>query len=173
MTLSNQIRDAIISDIKIRIFDECFPRIHQCLHLLSNDQIWHRPNDNSNSIGNLILHLCGNIRQYFISGIGEKKDVRERSLEFSEKGPLPKEHLQDLMDTLLTDIKVVLENVKSEDLIAIRKVQGFTMTVTSILIHVTEHLSYHTGQIAFYTKQVKDVDLKFYGDMDLNVRSSD
>ena len=171
MDLSVKIRDEIIKDVKVRIFDECFPRIRQCVGLINENQLWHRSNENSNSIGNLILHLCGNIRQYIVSGIGGAKDVRERHLEFSEPGPLSHDHLNNLMKDLLKDVSNVLEKIKAEDLILIKEVQGFTMSVTSILIHVTEHLSYHTGQIAFYTKQIKDVDLKFYGDMDLDVRS--
>ena len=173
MDLSDQIRDELIKDVKVTIFDECFPRINQCLEILNDDQIWHQSNQHSNSIGNLILHLCGNIRQYIISGIGGKKDIRVRHLEFSEKGPLPKERLQDLMNVLLMDIKPVLDGITSDQLVLIKEVQGFRMSVVSILIHVTEHLSYHTGQIAFYTKQIKDIDLKFYGDLDLDIRSDE
>jgi uncharacterized damage-inducible protein DinB len=172
MKIEEQIKEELIKDIRVRIFEECFPRIKQCLEELDEKQIWLKPNENSNSIGNLVLHVCGNIRQYVISGIGNQKDVRERSLEFSEAGPLQNEQLFKKIDLLLKDIDVVLSNIIPSDLLLMKKVQGFDMSVTSILVHITEHLSYHTGQIAYATKQLKNIDLKFYGDMDLDVRSS-
>ncbi len=172
MELSEQIKNEIIRDIKIRIYEESFPRIKQCIELLDEDKIWLKPNKNSNSIGNLVLHLCGNIRQYLLSGIAGEKDIRVRHLEFSESGTVPVGRLTDLMDELLLDVSNVLYNIKTEDLLKIKEVQGFTMTGISILVHVTEHLSYHTGQIAFYTKLLEDTDLKFYGDLDLDVKSN-
>ncbi len=162
----------LIKDVQIRIFEESFPRIRQCLNCLSIDEVWQRPNQNSNSIGNLVLHLCGNLRQYVISGLSEKVDVRERSLEFSQRGPIAIKQLIDMLDQLESEIAPIIQTLSVSNLIKERMVQGFSMSGTSILIHITEHLSYHTGQIAFYTKLLKNVDLKFYGDMDLDVRSS-
>jgi len=171
MELSKQIKNEIVKDIRVRIFDESFPRIVQCLHLLDPDKIWLKPNKNSNSIGNLVLHVCGNIRQYVVSGIGGRKDIRERKLEFMENVTTTKADLISKMDELLLDVSNVLDTIEPTDLVEIKEVQGFTMSITSILIHVTEHLSYHTGQIAFYTKLLEDTDLKFYGDLDLDIKS--
>ena len=168
MDLANQITILIINDIKVRFLDESFPRIAQCLNTLSDAEIWNKPNENSNSIGNLVLHLEGNIRQWLISGIGNQEDKRIRDLEFSERGPIPKEILLDKLNQLGNDCKSVFDNITKEDLVINKNIQGFDTNVTSILIHITEHLSYHTGQIAFYTKLLKDLDLKFYGDLDLN-----
>ena len=171
MQLAEQIKNEIIKDVRLRLYDECMPRIKQCIELLSEEQLWLKPNQNSNSIGNLVLHVCGNIRQYVMSGIGGLPDVRERSAEFAESGPLPRQELYELMDLLLGDVDTVLTTINPQDLILIKKVQGFDMSVASILIHITEHISYHTGQIAYATKLMQDIDLRFYGDMDLDVRS--
>ena len=168
MDLANQLRDLLIKDVKLRFFEESFPRIRQCLALLTEEQIWQRPNMNSNSIGNLVLHLEGNVRQWLISGIGLVKDERLRDLEFTEKGPLQTKELLDKIDRLERDALPVFDQITKGDLILDKTIQGFETNVLSILIHITEHLSYHTGQIAFYTKQLLDMDLKFYGDMDLN-----
>jgi len=65
-------------------------RIKHCLGQLTDEQIWRRESDAMNSIGNLILHLCGNLRQWIVAGIGAEKDVRQRPKEFSERGPIPK-----------------------------------------------------------------------------------
>lgn len=172
MNLSNQITKELIDDVKLRIFEECFPRIHQCLDELSVEEIWHKPNENSNSIGNLVLHVCGNLRQYFLNGIANQEDIRNRTLEFEERGPLSVDVLKSKMHGLIKDIEPVLQGISPETLVLEKEVQGFRMSVISILVHVTEHLSYHTGQIAFYTKLIKNVDLKFYGDMDLNIHSN-
>ena len=168
MDLSQQIRDVLIQDINRRIFDESGPRVIQCIELLTEEQLWQRPNSDSNSIGNLVLHLEGNLRQYICNGIGEQKDTRQRNSEFSANGSHSKAELLIIWNKVLDDIKPVMNQVTAKDLIVIKPVQCFEENVASILIHVTEHLSYHVGQIAFYTKALKSVDLKFYGDLPLD-----
>ncbi len=147
------------------------PRIEKCLDLLSEAEVWHRPNASSNSVGNLILHLCGNIRQYIISGLGQQPDKRERDAEFlATEGFTKKELWQKLIETL-AEAASVIEAADDKNLLAERKVQGYTLTGIGIIIHVVEHYSYHAGQIAFWTKLLKDKDLGFYGDTDLNVKN--
>src|SRR5262249_25290922 len=74
-------------------FKKYLPRIASCLELLSEDEIWWRPNAASNAAGNIVLHLCGNVRQWIISGVGGARDVRERDREFAEQGPIPRQAL--------------------------------------------------------------------------------
>lgn len=145
------------------------PRIEKCLDLLSEEEVWQRPNASSNSVGNLILHLCGNIRQYIISGIGKKPDSREREREFSTPGGFTKQQLLLELTQNVTEAANVINGADEADLLTERKVQGFSLTGISIIVHVVEHFSYHTGQIAFWTKLLRDDDLAFYGDEDLNV----
>ena len=171
MALEKEIRNLLVEDIKKRIILESIPRILLCLNRLTDDQVWRKPNNNSNSIGNLILHLNGNVRQWLLSGIFREKDDRDRDYEFSFKGPSPKKSLVELLEKLALDTKAALNQINPEMLVESRKVQGFEETVLSILIHVTEHFSYHTGQIAFYTKTLRDEDLGFYAEFDLNVKS--
>jgi len=168
MDLSQQIRDVLIQDINRRVFDESGPRVIQCIDLLTEEQLWQRPNKDSNSISNLVLHLEGNLRQYICNGIGGQKDTRQRNSEFSAKGSHTKAELLIIWNKVLDDIKPIINQVTAKDLILIKPVQCFEENVTSILIHVTEHLSYHVGQIAFYTKALRSVDLKFYGDLPLD-----
>jgi uncharacterized damage-inducible protein DinB len=141
------------------------------LELLSEEDIWKRPNASLNSVGNLILHLCGNITQYIISSLGESEDKRERDIEFStESGFTKKELLNKLVETV-DDAKRVIFDCSVEQLVKIRSVQGFSFSGIGVVLHAVEHYSYHTGQIAFWTKQLKNKDLGFYGDMNLNVKS--
>jgi len=88
-----EIFDQIKSEVRRRLIDESMPRLKSCLEKLSEEDIWWRPNDNSNSVGNLILHLCGNIRQWMLAALGGSVDNRVRQKEFDEREPLPKDAL--------------------------------------------------------------------------------
>ena len=144
-------------------------RIENCLHRLTEEQVWLKPNEVSNSIGNLILHLCGNMTQYVISGLGGAPDHRERAKEFAVEGGFTKSALLEKFKNTTTQAISVLEKTTSEELQLTRNVQGFEMTGIGILIHVTEHYSYHVGQIATLTKLMVAEDLGFYAGMDLDV----
>ncbi len=164
---SEDLTRALLSEVQYRLFDEFLPRILTCLDQLNNEQIWWRPNENSNSIGNLILHLCGNVRQWISSGLGGQPDSRKRQSEFDERRVLDKEKLvSELLSTMMIARAVILE-VTTQDLLTRRKVQTFTETGLTILVHVTEHFSYHTGQIAYITKLLTGNSLGFYNGVPL------
>jgi len=168
----NSYYSLFIRDIRRRLFEENQVRIHRCLDLISEDQLWYKHNKNVNSIGNLILHLCGNITQYICAGILREKDVRKRDSEFEANGSHTISELRKLLDQTMENIDLKLNKVTAEDLITDYEVQGFKENGTSILIHVTEHFSYHVGQITFLTKMLNNVDTEYYGDLDLNAKSS-
>ena len=147
------------------------PRIAQCLGLLTEAEVWQRPNAASNSVGNLILHLCGNIRQYIISGLGKQPDGRERDAEFAATEAFTKQELLQKLEATVQEAAAVIEAADEENLLAERVVQGIAITGVGIVVHVVEHYSYHAGQIAFWTKLLKDKDLAFYGDTDLNAKN--
>jgi len=155
----------------IHRIDENTQKLTTCLGELEEIDIWKRPNQHSNSVGNIILHLCGNIRQYAISSLGNNKDVRERDKEFSADGGYSgSELLKKLIDTI-DQAKDIIRNATESELLRERKVQGYNHSGIGIVIHVTEHYSYHTGQIIFWTKLLKDKDLGFYAGIDLNVKN--
>ena len=159
---SQAITQALVAEVNYRLFEECVPRIKNCLDRLTEAQIWWRPNPQSNSIGNLVLHLCGNVRQWIISGVGEQADIRRRPEEFSEQGPVPVPELLRLLNGLEPDVRQVLAKIGPDELLRVKPVQVYEQTVLSMLVHVTEHFSYHTGQIAWITKMLKNEDLGFY-----------
>ena len=155
----------------IHRIDENTQKLATCMQELNESEIWKRPNLHSNSVGNIILHLCGNIRQYAISSLGNSKDVRERDKEFSaDGGNSGPELVRKLTDTI-EQAKNVIQSTTEEELLRERKVQGYTHSGIGIILHVTEHYSYHTGQIIFWTKLLKDKDLGFYAGIDLNVKN--
>lgn len=162
MSSAENIKDALINEVQVRLYDESLPRILKCIDQLENDQIWWRPNESSNSIGNLVLHLCGNVTQWIYSGLGGFPDHRARQAEFDERGNLDKGELRALLVLTMDKIKPVITNLPTEELLQTRPVQTFMETGLTILIHVTEHFSYHTGQIAYITKMLSNSPLGFY-----------
>lgn len=165
---SERFHQLFLSEIRRRLFDESWPRIRKCLQLMSEAEIWARPNASSNSVGNLVLHVCGNARQWIVSGLSGAADGRVRALEFSEKGPIPTADLLHLLDHLERDACYVLDQLTPENLTASYVIQGFEENGISVLVHVTEHASYHTGQISYLAKAAKDIDLKYYsGNLDV------
>jgi hypothetical protein len=144
-----------------RIFDRYSPRIIKCLRLLDADEIWWRPNAASNSAGNLVLHLCGNIRQWIISGLGGALDVRVRDKEFSERGPIPKRVLIAQLRRTVRDACKVLEQMPPEMLTHKYTIQGFHVIGLYAVSQVYEHFSHHAGQIIYLTKTKRGKDLRF------------
>lgn len=166
-TLPEDITVELVRDVKYRLLEECMPRIKLCLDKLPEEQVWWRPNNTSNSIGNLVLHLAGNVRQWIMNGIAGKPDTRKRQQEFDEEGPLPKDVIWERLKTVMLEVVPVLDGITPEQLVQKRPVQVYEESVISILVHVTEHFSYHTGQIAWITKMLTDKDLGFYKGIDL------
>lgn len=151
--------------------DESSRMVRKAFEELAEEDIWKRPNAASNSIGNLILHLCGNITQYAIASLGGTQDRRQRDAEFAAReGHTKAELLVQLMDTVERAKTTILAQ-DAESMGRLRSVQGFQFTGIGIILHVVEHYSYHTGQIAFWTKLLKDKDLGFYAGLDLNVKN--
>ena len=136
-------------------------------------EIWFRPNENTVSIGNLVLHLCGNVRQWLISGMGGAADHRQRQQEFDETGPLPTSEVREMLDQLAADIEAVLKGISESDLVKQHNIQGYPVSGVAILVHVVEHFSYHVGQATILVKSRKNVDMGYYAGEDLNLRNGD
>lgn len=144
------------------LLGDYLPKIERCLERLSDEQIWWRPNEESNSIGNLILHLSGNARQWIISGVGSQPDTRVRDAEFEQRELIARAELLDLLRSTLTEIETVLRRLDPATLLERRKIQGHDVDILEAIFHVTEHFSMHTGQIIMLTKMLTASDLRFY-----------
>ncbi len=166
--MEDQFTRALIEETKRRLFDEGITRIIICLNKLTLEQIWWRPNEHSNSIGNLTLHLCGNVRQWILSGIGAQEDIRTRDQEFDQRAAIDKEILINDLHKLEQEVRMVLDQIQPSELLKKRLVQNiYEESALSILIHVVEHFSYHVGQISWITKMQLDIDLGYYEGQDL------
>ena len=133
----------------------------KCLEQLDEEEIWWRPNEASNSAGNLVLHLCGNVRQWIISNFGQTADVRDRDSEFAERRPIPRKVLIERLKQTVREACGVLGRLPAGTLLQKFTIQGLHVTGLEAVAHVVEHFAYHTGQIVFITKQKRRKDLKF------------
>lgn len=154
--------ELFISEARRHLMQEYLPWLRACLTKLSEEDIWWRPNEKSNSIGNLILHLCGNIRQWIIHGVGVAVDLRNRPEEFAARESFSKTELLEKLESTLAEVDAVLARLPVEKLTEPRLIQGFDVTVLRAIFHVVEHFSYHTGQIIYITKMRTGEDLKFW-----------
>ena len=152
-----------------RMAKESLMRINACLDFMTEEHIWYSPNGNVNSVGNMVLHLCGNIRQYIISTFTDQKDERKRSLEFSQNKSHTRAELSQKITETINEAVDVINKLDKDDWEKEFDVQGFKEKGINIVIHVIEHTSYHTGQITTICKWLEDVDTKYYGDLNLDI----
>ncbi len=168
--MDNQIQEEFVLNANYRM-DESLRMIKICLDKLSEEVIWQKPNETTNSIGNLILHLCGNITQYGIASLQGIEDNRNRDEEFSVLSGYTKNELFQKLVSTVEDAKKAISEVTIEELLKKRLVQGFEFSGVGNIVHVVEHFSYHTGQIALWTKILNNQDLGFYDGMNLNTKN--
>ena len=142
--------------------DQWLGRIEKCLDQLTEEQIWWRGQENSNAVGNLVLHLSGNVRQWIIAGVGGAKDARDRDSEFAQRAALPVAELRKRLREAVREADAVLAQLKPEDLLPSRHIQVYDVTVLEAIHHVTEHFALHAGQIIYATKLMTGEDLGFY-----------
>jgi uncharacterized damage-inducible protein DinB len=160
--ISNTIGAEYIAYARRRFMKEYLPKIQKCLAELSEDDIWWRSDETNNSIGNLILHLSGNLRQWIVGGLGGIPDTRNRPQEFSERTHIKKSELLKKLENVLHECDSALERFDDRRLLERITIQGYDATYLDALSHVVEHFAMHLGQIIFITKFRATKDLKFY-----------
>jgi uncharacterized damage-inducible protein DinB len=158
----NDTANAFIAKARLLLKEEFLPKLERCLERLSDEEVWRRANEESNSIGNLLLHLAGNARQWIVCGVGEQVDKRVRQQEFDERSLITKAELFAKLKQTLKEVDGVLAEFDPTRILEHRRIQGCDVTILDAVFHVVEHFSMHTGQIILLTKMLKSVDLKFY-----------
>jgi len=153
---------AFIENARELIRGDYLPKIERCLEQLTDEQVWSRPNAESNSIGNLLLHISGNARQWIVCGLGGATDERRRQTEFDERRVIPGAELLQLLRSTFAEVDQVLERFDPSHVLASHQIQGAETTALAAIFHVTEHISMHTGQIILLTKMLANADLNFY-----------
>jgi uncharacterized damage-inducible protein DinB len=147
-----------------RIFlkEDYLPKLLHVVERMTDDDLWWRPNEASNSAGNLILHLSGNVRQWIVAAIGGARFDRNRDLEFSERGPVSKAELISKIERAIADADGVIAALEHDSLLRTHTVQKYHVTALQSIYHVVEHFSYHLGQILYIYKLRTASDPEFY-----------
>jgi uncharacterized damage-inducible protein DinB len=149
-------------DYSARKLRQFAARIEDCLGRLTEEQIWTRGAESENAIGNLVLHLSGNLRQWIVSGAGGQPDVRRRDEEFAARGGVATPELAACLRDTVSEAAAVLEALPPERLVERIRVQDYHITVLEAVYHAVEHFSGHTGQIIYATKLFTGKDLGYY-----------
>ena len=157
----NEIRDVFI-DFSIRKLSLLASRIDDCLSRLDDRQVWLRDAENMNAVGNLVLHLCGNVRQWAVSAIGGAEDIRQRDAEFGAREGVSRDDLRRMLADIVGQATEVIKGIKAERLTERLTVQKYPVTVLEAVYTILEHFAQHTGQIIFATKLLTGEDLGYY-----------
>jgi uncharacterized damage-inducible protein DinB len=153
---------AFLKESRSLLLGDYLPKIERCVALLTDEQIWWRANSASNSIGNLLLHLSGNVRQWIVVGLGGAVDERDRDAEFAQRDVIPRDELLTRLRDALREADQTLGNFNDERLLDQFTIQGIETSALAAIMHVVEHFSMHTGQIILLAKMFTEVDLEFY-----------
>jgi hypothetical protein len=149
-----------------KLLEQYWPRLRGSVESLTEAQTWWRPNEASNSIGNLILHLNGNVRQWLIASFNGLEDTRDRPREFAERQTIPSPVLLEMLGATMQDASAVLSRLTEADLRHTLHIQGYTVSGLHAVYQVVEHFGVHYGQILYITKLVRGEDLGFYRELD-------
>jgi len=155
------IADAVREHARARLADH-LAQVRRCVALLTSDEVWYRANDHTNSIGNLVLHVRGNLHQWMLAGLGGAPLQRDRAAEFAERGPRPTPEIVAALDAAVTAARDVLARLDAGALARRYSIQGYDVAGVVAVCHAVEHLANHTGQIVQMTKVLKNVDLSIY-----------
>jgi uncharacterized damage-inducible protein DinB len=137
-------------------------RIDTCLGKLNEDQIWARGHESENAIGNLALHLAGNVSQWILESLGGVPLQRDRDGEFSARGGVTGPQLATKLNAIVAQATAVIASLTTEQLTAAYTIQNYPVTGVDAVYHVVEHFAQHTAQIIFATKMLTADDLGFY-----------
>jgi hypothetical protein len=149
-----------------KLLEHYWPRLRACVEPLTAEQVWWRPNSASNSIGNLILHLNGNVTQWLVASFNREEDRRNRPAEFAAESGLSVAQLLEKLGATIHASGEVLDRLTEADLVAPYEIQGYHVTGLEAVYQVVEHFGLHYGQIAYISKSLTNRDHGFYRELD-------
>lgn len=168
----SQLSALFLAHSRKKLLDEYWPRLKSVVEPLSDQQIWWRPNSASNSIGNLILHLNGNVNQWLVASFNGYRDERNRPVEFNERRLISGHDLLKRLGATMEQARETLTHVTPERLTRIYEIQGYTVSGLDAVYQVVEHFGMHYGQILWIVKATTGADLGFYSELNLTGRAS-
>ena len=161
--VASQLTSAFLATAREKLSGQYLPRLADCVARLAPDQLWWRGAPACNSVGNLLLHLEGNVRQWLLAGVGGLDvEPRRRDAEFAAWEGEPGAVLLERLGATLSRADAVLQQLTPADLLEPRRIQGYEVTVLEAVFHVVEHFSTHVGQVIYVTKLLRGEDLGYY-----------
>ena len=155
-----------------KLIEQDWPRLRSCVEPLTGEQVWWRPNPASNSIGNLILHMNGNMRQWLVASFNRQEDKRNRPAEFNQAGSISASALLDQLGATVEAASQVLARLTPAELMAQYEIQGQRVSGLYAVYQVVEHFAMHYGQILYIAKSLSGKDLGFYGELNKTGRAN-
>ncbi len=155
-----------------KLLDQYWPRLRECAESLTDEQIWWRPNEACNSVGNLVLHLNGNVRQWLVASFNRLEDGRDRPAEFGQREVVPKSVLLENLGATMQQVSEVLARLTEADLLMPMNIQGYEVTGLRAVYQVVEHFGLHYGQILYVTKMLRGEDLGYYKELSKTGRTT-
>jgi hypothetical protein len=155
-----------------KLLNQYWPRLRSSVEPLTDEQLWWRPNPACNSVGNLLLHLNGNVRQWLIASFSGLEDARNRPAEFNERRRIAGKLLVQQLDATMQEAATVLDRLTARDLAATYQIQGYTVRGLDAVYQVVEHFGMHYGQVLYINKTLRGEDLGFHRELNLTGRAS-
>ena len=171
MTTNLDLATLFLAFSRNKLLNQYWPRLKACVETMSTEQIWWRPNDASNSVGNIILHLNGNVTQWLVASFNRDQDKRDRPAEFSAGGGLAAAELLDRLGATLAEAAKVLDRLNPDELLAPYEIQGYHVHGLDAVYQVVEHFGLHYGQIAYIAKSLSAKALGFYRELNKTGRA--
>jgi hypothetical protein len=164
-TIDSQFATLFLEFSRQKLLGQYWPRMQKAVESLTDEQVWWRPNAACNSIGNLVLHLNGNVTQWLVDSFNRDEDKRNRPAEFAAEGGLTAAELLTKLSATMERAAQVLDRLTVEELLAPYEIQGYHVHGLDAVYQVVEHFGLHYGQIAYISKSLSGRDLGFYREL--------
>jgi len=162
--MSNDLAATFIERSRYYLTVEYRTKMRAAVEALPPDALWWRANDQANSVGNVLLHLAGNVRQWIVGGVGGLANERDRASEFAARQGGSAQELLTRLERVVDEADAVIARLTEADLATTRTIQGRDTTVLAAIYHVTEHFALHLGQIILLAKVHAPGSVRFYED---------
>lgn len=156
LAVTNRPAREMVEELAERLLRIYPDEIRACLHELTEEKIWWRPNPSTNAVGNLVLHLCGNLRHYLGRGVAGSSYRRDRPAEFGERTPVTRDELLHKLDEAVADARSAFASLTDERLVANADLGAESRPIGRLLVGIVAHFDSHVGQIVYATKMMKE-----------------
>jgi hypothetical protein len=170
--LHADVHELFLAHSRQKLCEQYWPRLKGCVESLTDEQLWWRPNDACNSVGNLLLHLNGNVRQWLVASFNRLEDSRNRPAEFNQRESISASVLLDRLGATMQQAGEVLARLTRDDLVAPYEIQGYKVSGLDAVYQVVEHFGLHYGQVLYIVKTLNGTDLGFYSELNKTGRAS-